>query len=202
MTKMNYFIAVAVCSTLTLSLPSLAIPGFSGLTLGGQVGYAHDEYNMKAFFDKEYSNNQTVGRIYAGYQFTPFMGLETGFSMISEAKLPRDLGEVSTANWDLLLNVGLPLGGTGFRFDLKGGAAYVVSNFDASDAAKHHHNFEDDSRGEFKPEIGASLSFNLNEYVAIDATYLHIYDDPRSNRLNTPCTDLALVGLRLIFSIL
>lgn len=194
--------ALAASCVLMLSVSSFAIPGLSGIYLGGQLGYAHNEYNMKAFFDKEYSNNESVGRVYAGYQFTPFMGIETGFSMISEAKLPRDFGEVSTANWDLLLSVGMPLGSTGFRIDIKGGGAYMISDFDAHEEAKKHHHFDDDSKGEFKPEIGASLSFNLNEYIAIDATYLHIYDDPRSKKLNTPCTDMAMAGLRLIFNIL
>lgn len=197
MTMMKFLPAFAASCALMFSSA-----GSAGIYLGGQAGYAHNEYNMKAFFDKEYSNNESVGRVYAGFQFTPYMGIETGFSMMSEGHLPRDLGEVSTANWDLLLSVGMPLGSTGFRIDLKGGAAYMISDFNASKEAKNHHHFDDDSKGEFKPEIGGSLSFNLNEYVAIDASYLHIYDDPRSKKLNTPCTDMAMVGLRLTFNLL
>lgn len=201
MSATKLLLGIATNILFIFSTPCFAVLGCSEVYLGGHVGYAHNEYNMKGFFDKEYTNNRTAARVNLGYQLNPFFGIETGLSMISEAKLPDDSGQVATTSFDLLLKLGVPLSGTGFRIDLKGGAAYVISDFDITDVIKYYEFDDKSKKGEFKPVVGATLSFNLSSYFAIDATYLHFYDDPKSKTLNTPCTDLATIGVRLILSI-
>lgn len=193
-------VGAAAIGLLGLSLPSFALLDCSGFYIGAQAGVSHASYDLNSFLDEHLDKDGTVGRVYLGYQLNLFLGIETGFALFSEVDLPKDLGDVKTAHWDFLLKVGMPLGESGFRLDVKGGAAYFIADFDADDMAKTV-GLHDKEKKEYEPVAGLSLAFNFNKNFAVDVSYLHVFGDPKSGALGTPNVDMATVGLSLLFAI-
>lgn len=185
---------------LGLSLPAFALLDCSGFYLGAQAGVSYSSYDLDSFLDEHLDNNGRVGRVYLGYQLNLFLGIETGFALFSEVDLPKDFGDIKTAHWDLLLKVGMPLGETGFRVDVKGGAAYFMADFDADDLA-NTVGFHDKEKKEYDPVAGVSLAFNFNKNFSVDVSYLHVFGDPKSGALGTPNVDMATVGFSVLFAL-
>ncbi len=190
----NLLSGIASTAILSLSVPAFALDCCSGPYIGAQAGYSHSGYDLGGVFGDNLGDDGAAGRAYVGYQFNQNIGLETGFTLFTNVDLPRDFGDIKTAHWDLLLKVGTPIGNSGFRVDLKGGAAYIMSDFDANDIAKSS-GFNDDSEKEIKPVAGVSLSYYLNRNVAVDASYIHAFGDPKNGALGTPNVDLVTLGL-------
>ena len=184
---------IIFCLGLLVSLPSLA-----SIYLGGQVGYSHAGYDKDSIFDHSVDEDGKLARGYIGLQFTPFLGVETGFAAFSEADLPHNLGEVKTAEWDLLLKAGIPLGSTGLRADVKGGFALVMSNFD-SDTLSNNVNWHDRSENDIRTAAGLTLTYQFNRHFGMDASYLHIFGDSNSGTIGTPNIDMLTLGLSLQF---
>jgi len=191
---------VAAIGLVGLSLPSFALLDCSGFYIGAQAGISHSSYDLDHFLDEHLDKEGTVGRVYLGYQLNLFLGIETGFTLFSEVDLPDDFGDIKTAQWDLLLKVGMPIGETGFRVDVKGGAAYFMADFDADNMAKTV-GLHDKEKKEYEPVAGASLAFNFNKNFAVDVSYLHVFGDPKSGTLGTPNVDMTTVGLSLLFTL-
>ncbi len=151
-------------------------------------------------FDHEVEDDISVARGYIGMQFTPFLGIETGFAGFSDVELPRRLGEVKTAEWDLLGKVGAPLGNTGFRADLKGGLALIMSRFDSENLSSNV-NWHEKSENDIRWVAGGSLAYNFTRNFGVDVSYLHIFGDPKSGAFGTPNIDMLTVCLNLQFCI-
>ena len=190
----NLLTGIASAALSTLSLSALAQDCCSGPYIGLQAGYSHTKYDLGAIVGENLDKDGAAGRAYVGYQFNQNLGLETGFALFSNVDLPRDFGDIKTAHWDLLLKVGTPIGNSGVRFDVKGGAAYIMSDFDAHDIARSS-GFYDDSEKEIKPMAGVSLTTYLNRNVGVDVSYLHTFGDPKNGALGTPNVDLLTLGL-------
>jgi OOP family OmpA-OmpF porin len=198
MSKNTLLISLAAVSTLGLSLPTFAVPDCSGVYIGGQAGYAGTNYNLSSYLDKHFNEDGYAGRVYLGYQFNQFLGLETGFTLLSDADLPKDFGDIRTTHWDLLLKAGAPLGDSGFRGDVKAGGAHVMTKFDASHVSESL-GLNDVSNWKIKPVAGASISYNFNRNVAVDVSYLHVFGEPKGDSIGAPRSDLAMLGLSFLF---
>ncbi len=171
----------------------------SGLYIGGQAGYAHADYDLGEFVNTHFRDDDFAGRIYLGYQFNENVGLESGFAMFTNSDLPADFGDIKTAHWDLLLKVGTPFGNSGFRGDIKGGIAHVMTDFDAGNLA-NSLDITDDSNRKIRAVAGAGISYNLNHNVAVDVSYLHVFGDPQNNAFSTPNNDMVTLGLSFLFN--
>jgi hypothetical protein len=199
MFKNKLLIGLAATTSLTLALPNLALADCSGFYLGLQAGYTRADYDLDTFLDKEFTHDEFAGRGYIGFKFNQYLGLETGYVMLASSDLPKDFGDVKTTIWDFLLKVGVPIGDSGVRVDVKGGYAHVGAQFDANDIAESA-GLHDVSEWKFRPVGGATLTYNFNKNLAIDGSYMHVFGDPEGSALGTPNTDLALLGISFLFA--
>lgn len=191
---LNGIASVGICA---LSVPAFAFENSSGPYIGAQAGLSHTSYDLGGIFDDNLDSNGAAGRAYVGFQFNQFLGLETGFAVFTNVDLPRDFGDIKTTHWDLLLKVGTPIANSGFRVDLKAGAAYIMSDFDANDIAVSS-GWGDDSDKEIKPVAGLSVSYCINRNIAMDASYLHVFGDPQRGVLGTPNVDMLTLGISFL----
>lgn len=191
--------ALAVATTLGLSATAFAVAGCSGIYVGGQAGYTRASYDLNKYFDKHFDKDGYAGRIYLGYQFNAFLGLETGLAMLSEVDMPKHFGDVSNTHWDMLVKAGAPLGESGFRADVKAGGVHVMSHFDTKDVAKSL-GLDDVRSWKIRPVAGASVSYALNQNIAVDLTYFHVFGDPKHNSFSAPNVDMAMLGVSYLFA--
>jgi hypothetical protein len=191
--------ALTATGTLLFSLPGFSVNPCSGFFLGAQVGVTRAHYDLQTFVDRDIKEDERAARAYFGYQFNQYFGIETGLTLIDGTHLPEDYGHVKTSVWDLLFKLGAALGDSGLRVDLKGGAAHLMSEFDAHHLGKTA-GLDDDKKWLIRPVTGASLTYNVNKNFAIDATYLHVYSDPDHNSFEPPTMDMALLGLSVLFT--
>lgn len=217
----KYLVALAAAGMLSLSAPSFAQ---AGVYVGGQLGYGHTDYGLDVTFVNTATNefininsgdeNGIAGRIYLGYQFNCYFGVEVGAALFSNTDLnvngridgqtgSVNLGDIETSQYDLLLKVGTPFGCSGFRGDIKLGIADVVTSFESNFNINGEHIDDSDSNVNFA--LGASISYNLNRQVALDVSWLHTFGNtPDNNNFNenrdwSPNTDLVTFGVSYTF---
>ncbi len=207
MANNKLLVAIAAMGAMGLSLTTLAQPscttGCPGVYVGGQLGWANTDYELHdtgvpGFHEP--SQDGIAGRVYLGYQFNQYLGLETGFAAFSDIDLPFDLGEIKTTQWDLLVRAGMPFGDSGFRGDIKAGAAYVFAKYDASSSSP----IGDAHSDEVKPVAGASVSYSFCNNVSLDVSYLHTFghsSDWQNDDHNAPTIDLVTFGVSYLFPI-
>lgn len=175
MVSKKMLVALAAASTLGMSLSTVAATacntGCPGVYVGAQAGWGEVKYrNHERRRHHDHDNGGFAGRVYLGYQFNPYIGLETGVAGFFESdhhnggRRNHD-SHNHVGQWDLLARVGTPFGDSGFRGDLKGGAAYLFSSHD-------HHNHGHDSDN-IIPAAGASLAYSFCHNVMVDVSYLH-----------------------------
>lgn len=215
MVSNKLLVAVAAMGVMGCSLSTLAQPtyGCPGIYIGAQAGWGHVNYKglsdavaEAVGFSVDSSDKDGIaGRAYLGYQFNQYVGIETGFAAFSEVDVPYDFGDILTTQWDLLLRVGMPFGDTGFRGDVKAGAAYVYSKYDASSNAESF-GLDDERIHKIKPAAGASISYSFCSNISIDASYLHAFgssdNDWAEGDRGVPSTDLVTIGVSYLFPIL
>jgi len=195
-------VSLATAGTLLgLSTPSFAVDDCSGIYLGIQGGYTRADYDLEEFLNEDFHKEELAGRAYVGFQFNRYFGVETGFTMLAGTELPDDFGDVKTTHWDLLVKAGVPFGNSGFRADVKAGGAHVMSKFDASDVAESV-GLDDAKEWKIRPVAGASVSYNFNKNIAVDASYFHVFGDPEDSTFGTPTVDVAMVGVSFLFTAL
>jgi opacity protein-like surface antigen len=205
-------VALAAASTLGLSVATFAQNGSTigcpGVYIGAQAGWGNTDFDTDEFlsqngFDDSASQDGVAGRVYIGYQFNQYLGLETGFAAFSDVDLHNDIGEIQTTQWDLLVRIGTPFGDSGFRGDVKLGAAYIMTDFEAGDTAREG-DFDDDSNNEIRAVAGASLTYNFCNNISVDVSYLHAFGNPDSDDgdVSAPNTDLVTIGISYLFPIL
>lgn len=207
-----------LCTSLGLCSTAFAYTGHTkcgdtgtGLYVGGQLGYGGADYGsgIKNAFNvyPVHSNDEDdlAGRVYLGYQLTTIFGLEAGYSLFSDNTykgqsangLITSKSRLETQAIDLLVTVGTPLTYEGFGAALKGGAAYVMSDYshsgNGSDAGFRP---ADGSNDRFAPAAGASIFYKLPYNTAVDISYLHIFAPAN---VAAPETDLVTLGLSYRF---
>lgn len=209
-------VALATAGMLSLSVPTFAQ---SGVYVGGQLGWGNTDYGLDVTFTDgtDFINlnsgdeHGVAGRIYLGYQFNSYVGLELGAALFSSTDLnitdgfdTVSLGDIDTSQYDLLLKVGMPFGCSGFRGDIKLGIADVVTSFD-SNFDFNGQRFDNDSDSNINFALGAGVSYNINRCLAVDLSWLHTFGNtPNSDNFNvnddwSPNTDLVTVGVSYTF---
>lgn len=201
--RIKTFTAIVLAAS-TIGLCSAAYAD-QGFYVGGQAGYGSADYGSAASIGASTKTDDGIaGRIYAGYQFNPFFGLETGYTQFSDNKYKfkdtifGDFNEtIDTSEWDILAKAGMPFGCTGFRGDIKAGGAYVMASAHALGLSESHDRFA--------PVAGASVSYNFNKNLAADVSYLHTFGSDSDLHLGqsgngTPDTNLVTVGISYLFA--
>lgn len=201
MAKNKVLMALSAVLATALSLPTFAQIGSSGVYVGGQAGYGNTAYNRAAFIGAGIQESGIAGRVYLGDQFNPYVGLELGATAFAKADLSNDYGYLRTEQLDLLLRLGAPIAESGFRADVKLGAAVVFAAIKPSDAGKTF-GFEEDAVSETRPVAGASFSYYFTPSFAMDLSYLHVFGNPKSESHPAPNNDLATLGVSYLFATL
>lgn len=215
-------ITILAISALGLCSTAYAKSCNSGIYIGGQFGYGQTNYGLSG--TRNSTQDGEAGRAYVGYQFNPYFGLETGYSVFSDTTfktrgtLVDTAGNVDTITgnvkaqtqqWDILAKAGLPFGCTGLRGDIKAGAAYVMSkvNWNVSNSSPAFSKFNasgSESENSWSPALGASLAYNFTKNFAADISYLHTFGSDSKigfkNDIDSPDTDLATIGLSYLFA--
>lgn len=217
MVSKKMLVALAAASTLGLSLSTVAATGCNtgcpGVYVGAQAGWGQvkyrDNHSRRRHHDND--NGGFAGRAYLGYQFNPYIGLETGVAGFfdNDHHHGRRHGDShkNVGQWDLLARVGTPFGDSQFRGDLKAGAAYLFNGHD-----NHHHGHDNDR---VIPVAGASLGYSFCQNVMVDVSYLHGFgtshdhhhrgyrDDEQGRRHHdnnrVKSTDLVTLGVSYLF---
>jgi hypothetical protein len=200
----KFIIAFTVINAFNLS--AIAQPGCdvkcSGIYVGGQLGWGKTDFDINEAFNRvgvdSPGQEGVAGRFYVGYQYNRYLGSEMGFALFTEVKLPYDIGSYNAKQLDLLLKIGTPFADSGFRADLKLGAAQILSNFDAGNTAQKH-GIGDASASSTKAVAGAGISYNFIANASADISYLHAFGDPHGNDANyAPNIDLLTLGVSFL----
>jgi hypothetical protein len=214
MVSNKLLVAVAAMSTLGFSLSTMASSacntGCPGVYVGAQGGWGQVKFKNGGHHEaghRSNNNGDLGGRVYLGYQFSPFFGLETGVAGFFNSDSDHHHDDNTLGQWDLLARVGTPFGDSGFRGDLKGGAAYEFTT-------KHRHNGNDHHK--VIPAAGASLAYSFCQNVMVDLSYLHGFGsnshhhhsnsetDTDSHGIghSVKSTDLVTIGVSYLFPIM
>jgi hypothetical protein len=200
----KFIIAFAVINAFNLSAMAQLSCGVkcSGIYGGGQLGWGKTDFDINEAFNRvgvdSPSQEGMAGRFYIGYQYNRYIGSEMGFALFSDVQLPYDIGTYSAKQLDFLLKVGTPFADSGFRADLKLGAAQILSNFDAGNAAQEQ-GIGDATASSTKAIVGASVSYNFVANTSIDVSYLHAFGEPHGKDTNyAPNIDLLTLGVSFL----
>jgi hypothetical protein len=180
--------------------------------IGGQIGYGVTDYGSKAknVFDQfpthSYDEDGVAGRVFLGYQFTPVIGLEAGYSLFSD-NIYKSAGFGSAVKYrletdaaDLLAVVRTPFqpfGQNGPVLSVKGGAAYVMSHATLSGHITGSGFTAKGSRDNWEPEAGISLGYKLENNMLVDLSYQHIFGP---GDIRSPKIDFASIGVTYKFA--
>lgn len=182
----------------------------TGVYIGAQLGYGDADYghqvgnSMANFPVNSRHEDGAAGRVYIGGQLTPVFGIEAGYSAFTnntyEGRSNTAFSKVrlETQVIDLLATVGTPLVYEGFGLTLKGGAAYIVSDYNYSgNVSDLIFSPSSASNDRFAPVAGASIIYKLPNNFAADLSYLHVF---AAGNVNAPRTDLVTLGLSYRFA--
>jgi opacity protein-like surface antigen len=187
----------------------------AGFYIGGQAGYGKADYGLSDAFKHtgiKKDEGGFSGRGYAGYQINQYFGIETGYTYFSDNTYKFSgvdtfnnpiNGKLTyqTQQWDILAKVGTPFENSGFRGDIKAGAAYVMSKADAniSSSSPYFPSVKiSESNNKLEPAAGASVGYNFNQNFAMDVSYLHAFGS--GNKSDAPSTDLVTLGVSYRFA--
>lgn len=154
------------------SLTGLAFAAQTGAYVGAGLG-ASKLTTPKQVFEKNTpaSLSRDVGglgeRIFAGYNFNKYVGVEAGVAHYAPSKYKATLGthEASVAyNLNALDVVGkayLPLSESGFNVYALGGGAYVRSVIDVKASAGLNHDDKSFTEKKIRPVYGVGASYDI-----------------------------------------
>lgn len=199
----------------SISSPSIANTFKSGVYITGQLGYADTNLDNKTNFtdtnftpnnssDTNLSNNGFAGRLAIGYQFNPYLAIETGYLQLGSTavngtveKQPLKLKLRENA-FDLVGKGIYPICDN-FNIYAKAGIAYlttkVSAHTDATITSASNLPGNNLNKDTLAPEVGVGLSYNLASNIAVDTSWTHI--QTLNNRQGN--VDFAAVGLNYYF---
>lgn len=191
----------------TVCFPAQAISHFYiGSELGdGKTDYG-DIFSSTASLLPNHNSyeNGLAGRFYVGYQLSPYIGGETGYSIFSDtsykATNPTN-GNFSTLTiktemWDILGTVGMSIYQSGFRVNIKAGTAYVMSQGNLSSNLLGSSSAHDNN---WNPASGVGISYNFNKNLLADVTYLHVFGSPDIAKNLNANIDFITFGFKYLF---
>ncbi len=182
----------------TLVAMNLAMLGFAlahssaavaeeGFFVGGAFG---NGYLDETFNGNRINSDSSAYRIYGGYRFTKYFGVEIGYLDLGTFRETFDVGgtsvpvSVSASGFTLAAIGSLPLSE---RFSLIGRLGYYFHDNESSVAG-----VVEDSLSEQSPFVGIGLGFDISEVLEINLAYDLIKTDDAD-------PTLAMLGLTLRF---
>lgn len=177
--------------------------GLTGFYFGIQGGYGNTHWNsdtLGALGDSSTDTTGIAGRVFAGYQFTPFFATELGFLWPSNATNKFGaVGLKATAKeqiGDLDLKGTLPLANNFFAY-AKVGAAYVHADVSGNATEILGLGVSRDIQNEVYPVFGAGFGYNVTPNIPIDISYMRVQSVAGSD--NIPSIDFYAAGIAYNF---
>lgn len=177
--------------TVSISLASIvhAAPA-AGFYFGGEAGYANTQAPVKTITtdntvyppvteDVTPSGTGATGRVYLGYNFTPYAGVEWGASLYPSAKYNVSISgscdnpSVDAYGTDLDIKGVFSLSK---KIDLfgKAGIAAVLAEPCDSLETQAGSSCQSTTKNSIAPLFAVGLGYNLNQNVEADLTFTHI----------------------------
>lgn len=196
----------------TTALVGLTSIGFSGTAnaaangfyVNGQLGYGHSDVPNSLFSPAraDIKNDGLAGRIAAGYQFTPYIAAELGYTKFSDVKVDNITVEgVNIGNArleqqaiDLVAKGILPIN-NGFNAFGTLGVASLYAKGHGMDSTEG--TFGNGSTSRIMPTFGLGLGYDITPNLPITASWQRIQRIGDSSGLRT--TDFFAVGLEYHF---
>jgi OmpA-OmpF porin, OOP family len=178
-----------------------------GVYLGGQIGWGSiNDSGFNDAYDNQSTNSGVAGRVFGGYQFNQYTGLELGFTKFSNMNTSgiytfsgynfSTSGTIKTYATDVVAKLNLPLS-NGFNIFGKLGVAYLneqwsISSSNASIGSVNASGTEDG----FLPTFGLGLGYDVNQNISADVSWMRIQ---QVGSVNLDSTDTVMVGLSYHF---
>jgi opacity protein-like surface antigen len=204
-----------------LGISGTAFAADNGFYLGAQAGWANTgdtiSFNNSTLansydtFTSTNRNNVFAGGAFLGYQFSPFVAAQLGYTKLSNAKssytgtdndpifgqsTDHASATLKTQIVDLVGKVMFPIQCSGVGLYAKAGAAYVDEtvnvNVTSSDAFGNSVSGSgSDSTHPIRPEVGAGISFDFSPNLVGDVGYTYIDGNNKIDHINAVAASIA-----------
>lgn len=196
---MNKVIQSGLLSLILCSASQVTLAATAGAYIGGGAGFGQLDSTHEDIRD----NNVFGGRVFVGYNFNRYLGLETSYSALAKTRYynanhSRVYGEYSLNAWSLVGKIYLPLSDRS-PFSLYGlfGGSQVEGKFDLGYHARYIATLSDSA---FLPTAGAGLSYDLNHHLTTSIEYaLTGAKESSDNNLGIPRSSLVSLNLAYRF---
>lgn len=170
----------------------------SGMYAGIQGGYASVDYDVKSpstSVNISSSKDGFANRIYAGFNFNPYLAIEGGYAYLPKAEYKYSgaitgKSTIKTAIWDVVGKVSLPLDSMPVNLYADAGMAYVNAEGD------------DNSENNWLPIAGIGAAYKLDDNWAVGVSYSHVFGENRGSGdfySTKPSINFTAVGLTYKF---
>ncbi len=195
------FKRIVTATLLAISALSVvaANAGTPGAYVSGEMGYVHTKNKFLKPFPSKDTKYQggLIGRLSAGYQFSPYWAIEAGYLQLARQKSNLSVGALATHETVILKQHAFDVAGKGIlpisdKFDIyaKAGMAYLISNLHNAKAVAPIAKYS------WAPEAGVGVTYNISDSVFVDTSYTHIRPIGKNRPSNI---DFATVGIGYSF---
>lgn len=143
-------------------------------------------------------NDGFGGRAYVGYQFTPYIAIESGYTQYADTKIKNIYGiagkdeQLNEGAVDTVAKLILPLSHKVSVYG-KGGAAFVMTNqFDNAYADGGNIQYEEQSIDRVRPTYGVGFNYDIARYLSSNLSLARVIGGD-----GVPTSDLLGIGLSL-----
>lgn len=213
MKKVSVFLGLILASGLTIAQQ----PGFYAGASWGRTSVDDDATNLdselRAFGVTNISTHQddsdTTWKVYGGYQFSPYLGVEGGYAHLGEYKATLSgnyLGNALRGHGTVKAHavfadaVGhIPFMDNRLSLFGKAGLAYTKTELDASANVAGFSSSTDENHYKFVPKLGVGIRYNLTEQFGVRAEYERYFGVGDEDTTGKSDVDAWSVGLVLHF---
>ena len=199
-------LAILSLSSIT-SIANAATPGaYLGLGLGGS---RIESANEDLISGTNLRNTRTLGglggRVFAGYNFNRYFGVEAGFAKYADSKYTTTstvdssyatLKDTMNA-FDLVGKAYLPIADSGFNVYALGGAARVNATQKTTIGGDSMTFTQTETAHKIRPVYGLGASYDVTEHVTTNLEFSHINGTGKYSA--TPSANLLTLNLAYTF---
>jgi opacity protein-like surface antigen len=177
--KIKFTLAFLIACFITPFAIAEDSPDGSGYYVGLNLGYADRHLTQNTFFQNNPNSKTTTGftgRISAGYSFGPYFALESGFTLLPNAKASFANQEVKSTSFlvDFLLRTSIQFK-EHFSVYGKLGMAYVNTKLSVT-------NQSTSSAAEFRPVFALGTAYAINKAISLNLEWYRMLGN--TNGLN------------------
>lgn len=184
--------AIILSTILALAAGSAAHAATPGAYAGLGLGADHAKLNVLNKADSDFAVNgldgkiskhysSLAGRIFAGYNFNEYLGLEAGYNAFGTSKQsikypenPNQSAKYKLSSFDVRGKAYLPLLDNSANVYGIAGVAYAKQDVDANLTENGLRTYEPKSANRFRPVVGVGANYNINPQVTAGVEYTRL----------------------------